>query len=87
MLLAPREVMPKAKEAALKAVELDDTLAEGHVDLGSVYFQYDYDWPAAERELRRAVELNPNYAPAHECLARELSVMIHLTKTRLQRPQ
>jgi len=66
--VAPREVMPKAKEAALKAVELDDTLAEGHAELGSVLFQYDYDWPAAERELRRAVELNPNNARAQEYL-------------------
>ena len=68
VVVAPREIMPKAKEAALKAVELDDTLAEGHAELGSVLFQYDYDWPAAERELRRAVELNPNYARAHEYL-------------------
>jgi len=60
--------MPKAKEAALKAVELDDTLADGHVQMGTVHFLYDYDWPAAERELRRAVELNPNYAPAQEFL-------------------
>jgi len=68
LFLAPQETMPKAKEAALKAVELDDTLAEGHAELGSAYFQYDYDWPAAEREFRRAAELNPNYAPAHEYL-------------------
>jgi serine/threonine-protein kinase len=73
--VAPREVMPKAKEAALKAVELDDTLAEGHAELGSALFQYDYDWPAAERELRRAVELNPNYAPAHEFLGWFLVLM------------
>jgi TolB-like protein/Flp pilus assembly protein TadD len=73
--MAPRDAMPKAKEAALKAVALDDTLAEGHVELGSVHFQYDYDWPAAERELRRAVELNPNYAPAHEILAWFLALM------------
>jgi tetratricopeptide (TPR) repeat protein len=65
---APRDIMPKAKEAALKAVELDDTLAEGHIELGTVYFTYDYDWPAAEREFRRGVELSPNYARAHELL-------------------
>ncbi len=75
VLLAPQAAMPKAKEAALKAVELDDTLADGHAELGSVYFQYDYDWPAAERELRRAVELNPNYAPAHEFLGWFLVLM------------
>ena len=66
--VAPRDIMPKAREAALKAVELDDTLAEGHAELGSVLFQYDYDWPAAERELRRAVELDPNNARAQEYL-------------------
>jgi tetratricopeptide (TPR) repeat protein len=67
--------MPKAKEAALKAVELDDTLAEGHVELGTVYFSYDYDWPSAEREFRRGVELSPNYARAHELLGWFLVLM------------
>ncbi|SPF56639.1 Serine/threonine protein kinase with TPR repeats [Candidatus Sulfopaludibacter sp. SbA4] len=75
VVVAPREIMPKAKEAALKAVELDDTLAEGHVELGSAIFQYDYDWPAAERELRRAVELNPNNARAQEILGWFLVLM------------
>jgi serine/threonine protein kinase/tetratricopeptide (TPR) repeat protein len=65
---APQDIMPKAKEAALKAVELNDTLAEGHIELGTVYFTYDYDWPAAEREFRRGVELTPNYSRAHELL-------------------
>jgi tetratricopeptide (TPR) repeat protein len=73
--VAPREVMPRAKEAALKAVELDDTLPEGHAELATVYFTYDYDWPAAERELRRAVELNPNNARAHEILGWFLVLM------------
>ncbi|MGO9254728.1 MAG: tetratricopeptide repeat protein [Bryobacteraceae bacterium] len=71
----PRDIMPKAKEAALKAVELDDTLAEGHVELGTVYLTYDFDWPAAEREFRRGVELSPNYARAHELLGWFLVLM------------
>jgi tetratricopeptide (TPR) repeat protein len=58
--------MPKAKEAARRAVELDDTLAEAHVELGSVATWYDYDWPVAEHEYKRALELNPNYAAGHE---------------------
>src|SRR5262249_56732258 len=48
--LAPSDVMPKAKEAARKAVDLDDSLAEAHVELGSVYTFYDYDWAAAEQQ-------------------------------------
>jgi tetratricopeptide (TPR) repeat protein len=62
----PAETMPKAKEAALKAIEIDDTLVEPHVELGAVYTFYDFDWPAAEREFQRVIGLNPNYAPAHE---------------------
>ncbi len=62
--LAPREAMPKAK-AATKALELDDTLAEAHTSLGMTALYYDWDRPKAEEELKRAIELNPNYAEAH----------------------
>ena len=65
-LLAPREAMPKAKEAAKKALEIDDTLAAAHTEMANIYFWYDWDWPAAEREYRRAIELDPNYLRAHE---------------------
>jgi len=65
-LLPPTEAMPKAKEAARRAAELDDTLAEAHVELGNIASWYDYDWPLAEREFKRALELSPNYAAAHE---------------------
>ena len=64
--LPPREVMPKAKEAARKALELDDTLAEAHTEMGMIDFMYEFDWSAAEREFRRAIELKPNYGHAHE---------------------
>ncbi len=63
--IPPAEAMSKAKEAASKALELDDTLPEAHTSLACVYFWYDWDWQAAEREFRRAIDLNPNYAPAH----------------------
>jgi TolB-like protein/Tfp pilus assembly protein PilF len=63
--LAPREVMPKAKVAAEKAVELDDRLAEGHASLAGILNFYDWDFAGAEREYRRALDLNPNYAVAH----------------------
>ena len=69
MYFAPREAMPKVKAAAMKALELDDSLAEAHVSLGLANAQYDWDWPAAEREYKRAIELNPGYAPAHRCYA------------------
>ncbi len=71
----PRQLMPKAKEAALKALALDDKLAEAHASLGQITAYYDYDFPTAEREYRRAIELNPNYATAHQWLAEHLAAM------------
>ena len=64
--LSPRDAIPKAKEAAKKALELDDTLAEAHASLAVVNALYDWDWAAAESEFKRSIELKPNYAPAHE---------------------
>ena len=57
---SPAEVMPRAKQAALRAVELDPNLASGHVKLGYVHLFYDWDWPAAEMEYRRALDINPS---------------------------
>jgi TolB-like protein/Flp pilus assembly protein TadD len=68
-----KEVMPLAKEAALKALELDDGLAEAHVALASIRKVYDWDWPAAERGYKRALELSPNYAAAHHGYADHLA--------------
>jgi eukaryotic-like serine/threonine-protein kinase len=67
--IAPSEVMPKAKAAALKAVALDETLPEAHVSLGGVLMFYDYDWPNAEREFQRALDIKPSYARAHDYYA------------------
>ena len=67
--------MPKAKEAALKALALDDNLAEAHASLGQITEYYDYDFVTAERELRRAIELNPNYASAHQWLSEHLCAL------------
>ena len=61
----PLNYYQKAKEAALKAVELDDALAEAHTSLAAVKEWFEWDWEAAEREYKRALELNPNYATAH----------------------
>ncbi|MCC6329453.1 MAG: tetratricopeptide repeat protein [Acidobacteria bacterium] len=63
---APLDAMPKAKAAALRAIELDDSLAETHVALGIYYSNFAWNQPAAEKEFRRAIELNPNYATAHQ---------------------
>jgi TolB-like protein/DNA-binding winged helix-turn-helix (wHTH) protein/tetratricopeptide (TPR) repeat protein len=66
---APSDVMPKAKAAALKAVALDETLPEAHVSLGGVLMFYDFDWPGAEREFQRALDIKPSYAEAHDYYA------------------
>lgn len=63
---APRDSFPKARAAAEKAIALDDSLAEAHVSLAMVRASYDWDWNGAEQEFRRAIELNPNYATAHQ---------------------
>jgi len=64
--LPPMVAMPKAREAAEKALQLDEGLAEAHVSLGHVWLFFEWDMPAAEREYKRAIELNPNYATAHQ---------------------
>jgi serine/threonine protein kinase/Flp pilus assembly protein TadD len=72
---APREVMPQAKAAALRALELDQNLAEAHTWLGFVSINFDWDAVTAEKELKRATELNPSYADAHAIYAWCLSGM------------
>jgi DNA-binding winged helix-turn-helix (wHTH) protein/TolB-like protein len=59
------EVVPKIKEAVSKALKIDDTLAEAHAVLGKAKLIYDRDWPGAERDLKRAIALNPNFAEGH----------------------
>jgi TolB-like protein/Flp pilus assembly protein TadD len=65
----------EAKKAAVKALELDPTLGEAHASLGFLTFLYDWDWSKAEIELRRAIELNPNYAQARHWYALYLAKM------------
>ncbi len=67
--LPPKEAYPKAKAAAIKALELDDSLAEAHAALAAVKRDFDWDWVEAEKEFRRAFELNPSYATAHQWCA------------------
>ena len=69
----PIEIVPKALAAALKAIELDDTLAEAHTSLGTVKVWMDWDWPGAEKALVRALDINPSYVQAHRYYACLLS--------------
>ena len=61
----PNEGFPRARAAALKALELDDDLAQAHLALAAIKTYHDWDWPGAEREFKRALELNPNLPEAH----------------------
>ncbi len=67
------ELMPKARTAALRALELDGSLAEAHASLALIKESYDYDWRDAEKEFRRAIQLDPQYATAHQWYAEFLS--------------
>lgn len=71
----PGEMMPKAKDTLLKALALDDSLADAHTVLGEVTEVFDWDWAAAEKEFWRAIELDPNNANAHHQFAIHLAVM------------
>jgi TolB-like protein/Tfp pilus assembly protein PilF len=72
----PQECYPKAKEAARRALELDDSLAEAHTAMAAVLIDYDWNLSESNKEFERAIELNPNYANAHHWFAREnLTIM------------
>ena len=73
--LPPKEAYPQAKRAAMRAVELDERLAEAHATLAYIKSGYDWDWLGAEERFRRAIELNPNYETAHQWYAEYLSGM------------
>ena len=73
--LRPRDAFPKAEVAARKALELDESLAEAHVSLGYAYLAYEWDFAAANREFRRALDLRPSYAPAHQFYGYYLTVV------------
>ncbi len=72
-LLPAKEAYAKAREAATRALELDETLGEAHNALATAKADYDWDWPGAEREFKRAIELNPGYATTHQWYGRMLS--------------
>ena len=72
-LAPPSESIRHARAAALKALELDEGLAEAHTSLGLIAQIYDWDWQAAEQQYRRAIQLDPNYATAHHWYAELLA--------------
>ncbi len=74
-LLSPPESMPKAKAAAAKALEIDDSLAEAHASLANVKLIYEWDWVGTEREFQRALALHPGYAHAHHWYSLQLAAM------------
>jgi TolB-like protein len=65
-ILPANDVMPRAKKAALKALEIDETLPDAHSMLASVYVWYEWDWEAAEKEFKRSFELDPDHLNAHD---------------------
>jgi TolB-like protein/class 3 adenylate cyclase/Tfp pilus assembly protein PilF len=69
----PKDVLPQAKAAAAKALEIDESLAEPHATLAFIHTWYDWDWAGAEREAKRAIELNPNWGFGHIAYAQLLS--------------
>jgi TolB-like protein/DNA-binding winged helix-turn-helix (wHTH) protein/Tfp pilus assembly protein PilF len=73
--LPPKEAFPRAKQAVTRALQLDPGLAEAHTTLAFLNLYHDWNWAAADREFRRAIELNPNYANAHHWYAEYLSLI------------
>jgi tetratricopeptide (TPR) repeat protein len=72
-IVSPSEAMPSARRAALKAIELDPNLAEAHASLADVLLHFDRDWQAADREYRRSIECNPDYALGYHWYANLLT--------------
>lgn len=64
-LATPTDAWPKAKEAAERALAIDDTLAEAHASMGTIHMWYEWNWSAAEQDFRRAIDLNPGHPNAH----------------------
>ncbi len=69
------EYITQARRAALRALEIDRTLSEAHTALAVIVQNYDWDWQTAEKEYRRAIDLNPNYATAHHWYSEHLGLM------------
>jgi tetratricopeptide (TPR) repeat protein len=77
----PKEALPKARTAAIKALEIDDTLAEAHASLGLIKMYHDWDWAGAEHHYRRALELDPRSVLAHQRYGNYLAMMGRLDES------
>jgi tetratricopeptide (TPR) repeat protein len=73
--LSPKDAFPKQKQAVEKALELDDNLAQAHQSLGGFKLFYEWEWSGAEREFKRAIELDPSYTHSHELYGYLLRIM------------
>ena len=73
--LPPEEAFPKARDAATRALDLDETVGEAHAALAQVAFLWDWDWPAAEKQFKRALELTPGDPEVHHMYAHYLTAM------------
>jgi tetratricopeptide (TPR) repeat protein len=82
--LSPREAGEQAANASARAIEIDPSLSEPHASMGLVKFWYEWNWQAAEEEFRRAIELNPSYASAHQWYASYLNAMGRLEEASLE---
>ncbi|MEE8256375.1 MAG: protein kinase, partial [Acidobacteriota bacterium] len=93
-MAAPRDTFPWAKDAALKALDLDENLAEAHTSLAAVRALYEWDWAGAEEEFQRAIEIDPSYATGHQWfgmiylvpLGRMEEALVHLKQAQALEP-
>lgn len=83
-VMAPRDAMLKGKEAAIKALTIDQGLAEAHTSLGFLNYIYDWDWVGAEQHYRRAIDLNPNYPTARHWYSLYLTAMLRTDEALIQ---
>jgi tetratricopeptide (TPR) repeat protein len=82
--VAPLQVWQSAKSAAMQSVKIDDTLPEGHISLALIRENFDWDWAGAEKEFKRAIELNPNSAEAHHWYGDFLTRLGRFEEARLE---
>ena len=81
MQIPSKETIPRAKAAAIKALEIDETLSEAYTSLAAIKLHHEWDWEGARRDFERAIQLNPNYGTAHQWYANCLTVLERLDES------